>query len=141
MDPKKSNDILFPVFVFALGCDIFLLESWNSLKDLERIDVEQGEYYKTYDSKGQALDISIDPEGNIILTILDDKPILENLIRSIRNEYIDTKPISKTFIYTGPPDDPVGLFKQFEAHRFEHSIVGRIIKLYKKLFKKSAEGK
>gem|GEM_PF-6403942 len=105
---------------------------------MEKVDVEAGEYMLIYDVDGVELNISINADGTYVLTASGKKPDKANLFENLYI-YVNSKRYSNSFNYTGPSDDPVELFRQFEVLRFNHSVAGRIIRLFRKFFGKSTE--
>jgi hypothetical protein len=107
--------VTFPVFILAK--DDLSMDMVTEPKDLnwyEKPDINDG-LYEGWDVNGYLLKISWDKRLGPIVTVCNNEPQIEKLQEAIY-DYAKRYNAQESFVYSGPSNDVVALFKAVEAH-------------------------
>jgi hypothetical protein len=110
----------YPIFGQDKGKWMFMIDSDPGLNyHLELIDVENKEYVG-WDVRGVPIDFYLD-QNNIKVKCISEETRLNKLRKAILN-YVSLARPTEPFVYTGPNDDIVKLFRAVEQHIEEGRI-------------------
>ena len=123
-------ETIYPIFLQDKDNYIYMINSVRELNEkLENIDIEEKEYM-AWDEKGIPLELYLE-QKEIKTVMFANAPQLEELKDAILS-YVRLARPKVSFVYSGPENDMVELFKAVEEHikagSFAHSV--------KHLFKK-----
>jgi hypothetical protein len=106
----------------------------RELGGIEEIDIEHGEYYPLWDSKGNVVEFVYNSKlAYYELVKVDTENDIKGLIQCIWDNYITPKASSQSFTYTGPENDPIELYTQFRKH---NSMYAKLIRLLRNILGK-----
>jgi hypothetical protein len=123
-------EIRYPIFLQDRDNYIYMISSVKELnEELENIDIEEKEYI-AWDAKGMPLKLYSE-QKEIKVVMLSSAPQLEELKDAILY-YVRLARPKVTFVYSGPENDMVELFKAVEEHIKAGSFTHKVKHLFKK---------
>lgn len=125
--------IEYPIFVKDRDGWVSIVH--RSVNELEIIDVENGEFVGCWDRNGIPLQLNLKKDRNnqeIRVEIAFDNVQLDQLKEAIVSYAKLARP-KVSFVYSGPKDDIVALYRAVE----EHINAGQLRNKLKKFFKKT----
>lgn len=123
-------EIKYPIFLQDKDNYIYMINSVRELNEkLENIDIEEKEY-RAWDEKGIPLELYLE-QKEIKTVMFANAPQLEELKDAILNYGRIARP-KVSFIYSGPENDMVELFKAVEEHIKAGGFTHKVKRLFKK---------